>query len=132
RRTRTARHADYHLAIRPGTDVALYNAMIYEFIRNGFIDQDMVENYLTFREGDAERTFEDLKRHVAQYTPERVAPVCGVDARQIEEVAYLFAASEATMSIWTMGLNQQAQGTAANRLINAMHLLTGHIGRPGA
>ena len=132
RRTRTARHADYHLAIRPGTDVALYNAMIYEFIRNGFIDQDMVENYLTFREGDAERTFEDLKRHVAQYTPERVAPVCGVDARQIEEVSYLFAASEATMSIWTMGLNQQAQGTAANRLVNAMHLLTGHIGRPGA
>jgi nitrate reductase NapA len=92
----------------------------------------MVENYLTFREGDAERTFEDLKRHVARYTPERVAPVCGVDARQIEEVAYLFAASEATMSIWTMGLNQQAQGTAANRLVNAMHLLTGHIGRPGA
>ncbi len=132
RRTRTARQADYHLAIRPGTDVALYNAMIYEFIRNGFIDQDMVENYLTFQEGDAERTFEDLKRHVAQYTPDRVAPICGVDARQIEEVAYLFAASEATMSIWTMGLNQQAQGTAANRLVNAMHLLTGHIGRPGA
>ncbi|SHK21777.1 molybdopterin oxidoreductase family protein [Rhodothermus profundi] len=132
RRTRTARHADYHLPIRPGTDVALYNAMIYEFIRNGFIDQDMVENYLTFREGNAPRTFEDLKRHVAQYAPERVASICGIDARLIEEVAYLFAASEATMSIWTMGLNQQAQGTAANRLINAMHLLTGHIGRPGA
>ncbi len=132
RRTRTARQADYHLPILPATDVALYNAMIYEFIRNGFIDQDMVENYLTFREGDAAQTFEDLKRHVAHYAPARVAQVCGVEARFIEEVAYLFAASEATMSFWTMGLNQQVQGTAANRLIHAMHLLTGHIGRPGA
>jgi nitrate reductase NapA len=132
RRTRTAQHADYHLPIRPSTDVALYNAMIYEFIRNAFIDQDMVAHYLTFREGEAERTFEDLKRHVAQYPPERVASICGVEARLIEEVAYLFATAEATMSFWTMGLNQQVQGTAANRLVNAMHLLTGHIGRPGA
>ena len=132
RRTFTARHADLHLSIIPGTDVALYNAMIHEFIRNDFIDPDMVENYLSFQEGKAVKSFEDLKQHVAEYSPKKVATVCGVAERDIQEAAYRFASSDATMSLWTMGLNQQVQGTAANRLVNAMHLLTGHFGRPGA
>ncbi|MEE8291644.1 MAG: nitrate reductase [Candidatus Tectomicrobia bacterium] len=132
RRTFTARHADLYLSIIPGTDVSLYNAMIHEFIRNGFIDADMVNNYLSFKQGKASRTFEDLKRHVAKYTPEKVAPVCGVAARDISEAAFRFASSGATMSLWTMGLNQQAQATASNRGVCAMHLLTGQFGRPGA
>ena len=132
RRTITARRADLHLPILPGMDVALHNAMIHEFIRNGFIDEKMVEDYLSFKEGKSARTYEDLKRHVEQYTPERVASMCGVAAKDISEAAFRFASSRATMSLWTMGLNQQSQGTAANRLVNAMHLLTGHIGRPGA
>ncbi|MDA2913378.1 nitrate reductase [Acidobacteriia bacterium AH_259_A11_L15] len=132
RRTMTARHADLHLDILPGTDVALFNAMIYEFILQGFVDTDMVEHYLTFREGTRTRTYADLRRHVAQYTPERVADICGVSARQISEAAFRFASSKATMSLWTMGLNQQSQGTAANRLVMALHLLTGQIGQPGA
>jgi nitrate reductase NapA len=55
-----------------------------------------------------------------------------VSASDIRTAAFKFASAEATMSIWTMGLNQQAQGVAANRLVMAMHLLTGQIGRPGA
>ena len=132
RRTITASRADLHLPIRPGTDVALYNAMIHEFIRLGFIDADMVENYLTFQSGDASRSYSDLKRHVGQYAPGRVASICGLSSKDISEAAFRFASSKATMSLWTMGLNQQSQGTAANRLVMAMHLLTGQIGRPGA
>ncbi|MFQ5926862.1 MAG: molybdopterin oxidoreductase family protein [Terriglobia bacterium] len=132
RRTLTARHADLHLSIQPGTDVALSNAMIYEFIRQGFIDAEMVEKYLSFREGASARSYADLTRHVERYRPERVARVCGVAANAIREAAFRFAASTATMSLWTMGLNQQSQGTAANRLVMGMHLLTGQIGRPGA
>ncbi len=132
RETPTARRADIHLPLTPGTDVSLYNAMIHEFIENDFIDEEMVEDYLTFRQGDAERTFEDLRAHVSNYRPEDVADRCGLSARRIREAADVFASSGATMSLWTMGLNQQAQGTACNRLVNAMHLLTGHIGRPGA
>jgi nitrate reductase NapA len=132
RKTRTARHADFHVPITPGTDVALYNGMIHQFIENDVIDPDMVERYLTFKQGDADRSFDDLVQHASQYPPERVADICGVSARSIREVAFRFADAGATMSLWTMGLNQQTQGTACNRLVNAMHLLTGHIGRPGA
>ncbi len=132
RRTMTAKRADLHLAILPGTDVALYNAMIHEFIRQGFVDSDMIEHYLAFREDERTRTYADLKRHVAQYRPKRVASICGVSAEEISEAAFRFASAKATMSLWTMGLNQQSQGTAANRLVMAMHLLTGQAGRPGA
>ena len=132
RRTNTAKHADLHLPILPGTDIALYNAMIHEFIRNGFIDEMMVENYLSFKEEESLRTFPDLRKHVEVYTPERAGSICGIGPHAIREAAFLFGSSKATMSLWTMGLNQQSQGTAANRLVMAMHLLTGQIGRPGA
>lgn len=132
RKTFTARHADLHLPIHPGTDVSLYNAMIYVFLQHNFIDRDMVENYLTFKDGEENRTFEEFKRHIAQYTPEAAAKTCGITPRDIREAAFLFAASKATMSLWTMGLNQQVQATHSNRLVSAMHLLTGHFGRPGA
>lgn len=132
RRTITASRADLHLPIRPGTDVALCNALIHEFIRLGFIDQDMVENYVTFREGEKVRNHSDLKTHVERYSPHRVAGICGIATNKITEAATRFASSKATMALWTMGLNQQSQGTAANRLIMAMHLLTGQLGRPGA
>jgi nitrate reductase NapA len=132
RRTVTARHADLHLPIYPGTDVSLYNALIFEFIRNGFIDQDMVEHYLSFMEGEHPRSFEDFKRHVAKYPPDKAAKTCGIAPRDITEAAFMFASSNASMSFWTMGLNQQAQATASNRGVIAMHLLTGHFGRPGA
>ena len=135
RTTRTARHADMHLPITPGTDVALYNGMIQQFIELGAIDKEMVDQYLTFKDGTAGgagRTYDDLVQHAARYPPERVGNICGISARQVREAAFQFADAGASMSIWTMGLNQQSQGTACNRLVNAMHLLTGHIGRPGA
>lgn len=132
RKTPTARHVDLHLPILPGTDVSLYNAMIHVFLEQNFIDAEMVEFYLSFQEGEQKRTFEDFKRHIAKYQPETAAKTCGVTARDIREAAFLFASSKATMSLWTMGLNQQVQGTASNRLVSAMHLLTGHFGRPGA
>ncbi len=132
RKTKTTKRADLHLAIRPGTDVALYNAMIHEFIRLDLVDRDMIGNYLSFRRADGPATYEDFAAHIEGYSPEAVAPICDVTASAIREAAHRFAASGATMSLWTMGLNQQTQGTAANRLVSAMHLLTGHIGRPGA
>ena len=132
RKTRTARHADLHLPITPGTDVALYNGMIHQFIENDMLDREMVEQYLTFKQGGADRSFDDLVQHASRYPPERVATICGISERQVREAAFQFADAGASMSIWTMGLNQQTQGTACNRLVNAMHLLTGHIGRPGA
>ena len=132
RKTRTAKGADLHLPIIPGTDVTLYNAMINEMLRQGNLDEEMVSNYLTFKEAGEDKDFDSFKTHIEGYTLERAAATCGIAARDIQEAAYRFASSGATMSMWTMGLNQQIQGTASNQLVMAMHLLTGHIGRPGA
>jgi nitrate reductase (cytochrome) len=132
RKTNTAKRADLHLQIRPGTDVSLYNSMIYEFFRRGLIDDEMVEDYLRFQRGDDRITLEQFRANLENYTPEQAAETCGISPEQIREAAFRFGNSPATMSFWTMGLNQQTQGTASNRLVMAMHLLTGQIGRPGA
>lgn len=132
RRTRTARDADLHLAIRPGTDVAFLNAMLGEFVRQDLVDRRFVARHVAFRGEDGERTFEDWVRHLDAYAPERAAEMCGVSADAIRRAAHRFGASRASMSLWTMGINQQVQGTAANRLLCALHLVTGQIGRPGA
>lgn len=132
RKTNTAEKADMHLPIKPGTDVSLYNAMLYEFFRRDMIDEDMAENYCTYQRGGNETTLSELREHVQQYDPDSVAPVCGISADYIREAAWRFGDANASMSLWTMGLNQQKQGTASNQLVMAMHLLTGHIGRPGA
>jgi nitrate reductase (cytochrome) len=132
RRTNTAKRADLFLQIKPGTDVALYNSMIYEFYRRGMIDQEMIDGHLSFRSGDETITEDQFRANLENYRPERAAAICGISAEQIREAAYRFGSSGASMSFWTMGLNQQIQGTASNRLMMAMHLLTGQIGRPGA
>jgi len=132
RRTKTAKKADMHLQILPGTDVALYNSMIYEFYRREMIDEEMTRQYLTFQRVNESISEQAFKKNLENYSPERAAGICGISAEQIREAAWRFAGSSATMSFWTMGLNQQVQGTAANRLVMAMHLLTGQIGRSGA
>ncbi|WP_199535436.1 molybdopterin oxidoreductase family protein [Rhodohalobacter sp. SW132] len=132
RKTNTAKRADLHLQIRPGTDVSLYNSMIYEFFRRGVIDEEMIEDYLRFQEGGNQITLEHFRANLENYTPEQASATCGISPEQIREAAFRFGNAPATMSFWTMGLNQQTQGTASNRLVMAMHLLTGQIGRPGA
>jgi nitrate reductase (cytochrome) len=135
RRTPTTRHADQHLQLRPGTDVAFLNAMCHELIRTELVDREFIEDYLTFRQGapDSEALpYEAFVAFLDDYAPERVADLCGLGAEEIREAAQWFGTSEAAMSFWTMGLNQQSHGTAANRMMMAMHLLSGQIGRPGA
>jgi nitrate reductase NapA len=135
RRTPTAREATLHLQLRPGTDVALLNAMTYELIQAGLIDRGFIDTFLTFRKGTPESpalTFEDLVKFLEDYAPEKVANLCGLSTVEIREAARLFGLASAAMSFWTMGLNQQTHGVAANRMMMALHLLTGQIGRPGA
>lgn len=132
RRTQTAARADIHLAIRPASDVALLNAMLHELREEGYFDEEMIETYLQFRDGDDEVDYEAFLEHLEPFTPEYAAEICDVSASDIRQAANAFGGAAATTSLWTMGYNQQSQGTACNRLVNAMHLLTGQIGRPGA
>ena len=124
RRTDTAKAADIHLPIAPGSDLALLHGIAHLVLReNGqdaeFID-DHTENY------DA---FFDV---AARWTPRRVARFCQIPEQRLKEVAQLFHRRQRVLSLWSMGVNQRREGTAVvGGLIN-LHLLTGQIGKEGA
>ncbi len=124
RRTVTAEAADLHLAIRPGTDIALFNAMLHVILAEELIDEEYIDAYT---EG-----FGALARLVAECTPEKAVAICDVPAKDIAQAAHLFARSRSTLSMYCQGLNQSSEGTLKNSALINLHLATGQIGRPGA
>jgi len=124
RATVTARAADLHLALRPGTDIALFNAMLHVILRDGLADAAYMAAHT---EG-----LEALRALVEGWTPARASEVCDLPAAKIEEAASLFATSKATLSLYCQGLNQSTSGTWKNAALINLHLATGQIGRPGA
>jgi assimilatory nitrate reductase catalytic subunit len=124
RRTETARCADLHLAILPGTDVALFHGMLHVMLWEKLVD----ESYIAARtEG-----FAALRDLVRDYPPQAAAEICGIRSEDLVNAARWFAGSQATLSLYCQGLNQSASGTAKNASLINLHLATGHIGRPGA
>ena len=123
RRTPIAEHATHYLQFKPDTDVALLNAMMQAVIEQGLVDEGFV----------ASRTsgFDALKAHLRAFAPERMAPICGIDAGTIRTVARLYAASPASMCFWGMGVSQHVHGTDNARALISLVLMTGQIGRPG-
>lgn len=133
RRTNTSRIADIHLHFTPGTDLALLNGMAHVIIREEMDDYRFHSKYVVFKTNEGhDMTFDDYKAFLDDYTPEKVEKITGIPAADVEKVAKLFAQSPATLSLWCMGINQRSAGVWANNLIHNLHLLTGHIGRPGA
>jgi len=132
RRTDSAQRSDKHLAVVPGTDLLLLNAMAYEVIKNDLYDRNMVQNHVGFSDGTKSVSFEEYVKFLDDYAPEKVAEELGLTISEIKEVAYQFATSGATMSMWTMGANQRTQGVFINNCLNSLHLLTGNICKPGA
>lgn len=136
RLTNTARIADLHLPVIPGTDLALLNAMAHVIIDEELDDARFHGKYTalkTMADGKpVDKTFEEYREFLADYTPEKAAAITGVPAASIIAAAKLFASSSATMSLWCMGLNQRIQGVWANNLVHNLHLLTGKICKPGS
>ena len=124
RKTATADIADLHLPIKPGTDLALANAMPWVLMKGNLLDERYIERHTT--------GFEEAADVAREWTPERAAEVCGVPREDIVRAALMFGESEASLSLWTMGVNQSTVGTSKNRAIINLHLATGHMGRPGA
>ncbi len=118
------RHATYHLAFKPGSDVALLNAMLHTIIEEGLADEQYIAGYT---EGYAE-----LKARIKDFAPEQMEPVCGIPAQTIREVARLYAKARASLVFWGMGISQHVHGTDNSRCLIALALVTGQIGRPGA
>jgi assimilatory nitrate reductase catalytic subunit len=124
RRTATAEAADLHLAIQPGTDVALFNGILHLLIWEGAVDRRFIDGHT---EG-----FEALKATVREYTPQAVAALCGISVEQIATAARWFGNARAALSLYCMGLNQSSRGTDKNAALINLHLATGQIGKPGA
>ena len=123
RLTDLARHARYALQFRPDTDVALLNAMLHTIVAEGLVDEAFVR--------DRTSNYEAIAANVAAFSPEAMAPVCGIDAATIREVARLYARSRASMIFWGMGVSQHTHGTDNVRCLIALAMLTGQVGRPG-
>lgn len=124
RRTETAEFADLHLAIRPGTDVALFHGLLHACIWEGWLAPDFIAAHT---EG-----FVALKALVREMTPREAAGLCGIAEADLLQAARWFAQSPATLSLYCMGLNQSSSGTAKNTALINLHLATAQIGRPGA
>ena len=123
RRTPTAEAADLHLAIRPGTDIDLLNGIAYLLFHWGAIDAQFID--------ECTNGYPEFVKVIKQYAPERVALVCGIDAKDIETAARYWRAASRPLSLWSMGINQSSEGTAKARSIINLHLMTGTIGKPG-
>ena len=131
----TSRIADIHLQFKPGTDLALLNAMAHVIVREKLYDATFLSNYAAFKTGKKESVeFGRYEEFLADYTPEKAARIMGgkVTPDQIREVARRFATSKGTLSFWTMGLNQRKQGVWANNLVHNLHILTGQLLTEGA
>ncbi len=132
RRTNTSRIADIHVTFKPGTDLALLNGMAYVIIREELDSSRFHGKYCNFMKGENKVSFDEYKAFLEDYTPEKVEAITGIPAATVVQVARTFAESPATISLWCMGINQRVRGVWANNLIHNLHLLTGHICRPGA
>jgi len=117
------RYATHMLQFKPGTDVALLNAMLNVIVSEELYDRQYVE---ANTEG-----FENLKAHVKDFTPEAMQDVCGIDASTIRQVARTYANAERSIIFWGMGISQHVHGTDNARCLIALSLITGHVGRPG-
>jgi formate dehydrogenase major subunit len=124
RRTELAQHARLHLALRPGTNVPLLNAMAQVILDEGLFDADFIAARVD--------GFEAFRNFVQAWTPERAATVCGVDAALIREAARLYAGSRPAMCLHGLGMTEHTQGTEGVMCLINLALLSGNLGKPGA
>ena len=124
RRSEMARISHRFLQFKADTDVALLNSMMHVIVHENLVDQAFI----------ASRTigYDDLKKNVEGYSPELMAPICGIDAETIRYVARLYATSKGSMILWGMGISQHVHGTDNARCLIALALMTGQIGKPGS
>src|SRR5436190_22590386 len=124
RRGDLSRHAWRMLQFNPDTDVALLNAMIHTIIDENLVNESFVK--------DRTSGFEALKENAKNYSPEKMAPICGIPAETIRECARAFATSKGSMILWGMGISQHIHGTDNARCLIALCLMTGQVGKPGS
>ena len=118
------RHAAHMLQFKSGTDVALLNALLNVIVTEELYDRQYIEARVS--------GFDAFSRHILDFTPEEMAPICGIDADRLREIARIYARAERGIIFWGMGISQHTHGTDNARCLIALSMITGHVGRPGA
>ena len=117
------RHATHMVRFKPGTDVALLNAIMHAIVEEDLVDQDYIAAFT--------EDFDAMRAHLKAYSPEAMAPVCGVSAETLREVARIYGGANSAMIFWGMGISQHIHGTDNARCLISLALMCGQIGRPG-
>lgn len=117
------RFAEHALQFKPGTDVAMLNALLHVIIEEELYDRQYIQANVS--------GFNALKDKVQDFAPEAMEDVCGIAAGTLREVARLYASSKRSIIFWGMGISQHTHGTDNARCLIAMALITGQIGREG-
>tara|TARA_B110000037_G_scaffold222548_1_gene297943 strand:+ start:3932 stop:6655 length:2724 start_codon:yes stop_codon:yes gene_type:complete len=124
RRIELAKYATYHLQLKPGTNVALLNMMLYYIITEGLADQDFIESRC---EG-----YEEMRDEIMKIDMDEMAAITGVDKDLVKEASIAYANSKAAMEFHGLGVTEHYQGTFTVQLIADLAMITGNIGKPGA
>ena len=119
-----SRYATYNLKFQPGSDVAMLNAIMHIIVKEELYDKQYIQG---FTEG-----FDAMRTHLADFPPEKMSAICGVDVATLENVARTFASATSAMIFWGMGVSQHIHGTDNSRCLISLALMCGQIGRPGA
>ena len=118
-----SRQADIHLKLRPGTNIAFANGMMHIFIEEDLIDHEFIEKRTEH--------FEEIKKVVAEYTPERVAEICRIDPDKLREAARLYAKAKTAPVIYCLGVTEHHTGTHGVISLSNMVMMVGKFGKKG-
>ena len=118
------RHATHMLQFRPGTDVAMLNAIMNVIVEERLYDEQYIQGFT--------ENWDEMKSHLKDFPPEKMADLCGIDAETLREVARTFAGAQAGMIFWGMGISQHIHGTDNSRCLISLALMCGQVGRPGS
>jgi len=123
RKIRLARLADIHVRWNNGTDVAFLNGIMNVIIAEGLEDKKFIETRT--------ENYEELKKIVAGYPPEKAAEICGITPEEIVNVARMFAGADKAMIVYSMGITQHTHGVDNVKSCANLAMLTGNVGLPG-
>ncbi len=121
--TELARLADYHIKLKPGTNVAILNMMLYFIVKGNLLNKDFVEKRT---EG-----FDAFIEHINELDIDHLAEVAGVDKQLVKEAAIAYATANNSMEFHGLGVTEHEQGSKTVMLIADLAMITGNIGRRG-
>ena len=118
-----AAQADIHLKLNPGTNVAFANGMVNVMVRDGLVDRDFI----------AQKTegFEALEALVADYTPDKVARICGIREDDLVAAAHMYARAERAPILYCLGVTEHSSGTEGVMALSNIAMACGKLGREG-